>query len=206
MSSRCARSFPTGRPRGFTATGCGWAGSRSTATERSARAAPGSSGPMPTIRPGLQFLSDEELRAKADEAARRGLQVAIHAIGDAANAQAIGTFEWLNQRYPGDRRWRIEHVQVVDPADIPRFARRDHRLDAAHSPDQRPADGRGASRAGPAGRRLCLAVDPEVRRKTGVRLRLSRSNRPTPSPACPPRSAVRTWTGSRRAAGFLPSD
>ncbi|MGI8704310.1 MAG: amidohydrolase [Sphingomicrobium sp.] len=71
---------------------------------------------------GLRFLSDEELRAKADEAARRGVQVAIHAIGDAANAQAIGTFEWLNRRYPGDRRWRIEHLQVADPADIPRLA------------------------------------------------------------------------------------
>ena len=71
---------------------------------------------------GLQFLSDQELRAKADEAARRGIQPAIHAIGDAANAQAIATYEWLNQRYRGDRRWRIEHAQVVDPADIPRLS------------------------------------------------------------------------------------
>ncbi|MBA3576299.1 MAG: amidohydrolase [Sphingomonas sp.] len=72
---------------------------------------------------GLRFLSDEELRAKADEAAKLGIQPAIHAIGDAANAQAIAIYEWLNQRYPGDRRWRIEHVQVVDPADIPRIGR-----------------------------------------------------------------------------------
>lgn len=71
---------------------------------------------------GLRFLSDEELRAKADEAAKRGIQPAIHAIGDAANAQAIETFEWLNRRYPGDRRWRIEHFQIADPADIPRLA------------------------------------------------------------------------------------
>ena len=72
---------------------------------------------------GLRFLTDEELRAKTDEAARLGIQPAIHAIGDAANEQAIATYEWLRQRYPGDRRWRIEHVQVVDPADIPRIGK-----------------------------------------------------------------------------------
>ncbi len=48
--------------------------------------------------------------------------MAIHAIGDAANAQAIGTFEALNQTFGTDRRWRIEHFQVADPADIPRLA------------------------------------------------------------------------------------
>ncbi|HUG44893.1 MAG TPA: amidohydrolase [Sphingomicrobium sp.] len=72
---------------------------------------------------GLKFLSDQELRSKAYSAARRGLQVAIHAIGDAANAQAIDTFEWLSKHYPGYRRWRIEHVQIVDPADIPRIGK-----------------------------------------------------------------------------------
>lgn len=71
---------------------------------------------------GLRFLTDEELRAKAEDAAKRGIQPAIHAIGDAANAQAIATYEWLNQRYEGDRRWRIEHAQVIDPTDIPRLA------------------------------------------------------------------------------------
>jgi len=70
---------------------------------------------------GLRFLGDEELRAKVEEAARLGIQPAIHAIGDAANEQAIRTFEWLGARYPGDRRWRIEHFQVADLADIPRL-------------------------------------------------------------------------------------
>ena len=71
---------------------------------------------------GLRFLTDEELRAKVEEAARAGIQPAVHAIGDAANAQVIGAYEWLQQRYPGDRRWRIEHFQIADPADIPRLA------------------------------------------------------------------------------------
>jgi len=71
---------------------------------------------------GLRFLSDEELRAKLDEAVKVGIQPAIHAIGDAANAQAIAAYEWVGQRYPGDRRWRIEHFQIADPADIARLA------------------------------------------------------------------------------------
>ena len=71
---------------------------------------------------GLQFHSDAELLGLADQAASKGFQLAIHAIGDAANSQVIGVFEQLGRKYPGDRRWRIEHVQVVDPADIPRFA------------------------------------------------------------------------------------
>lgn len=71
---------------------------------------------------GLQFLKDSELFAKADEAASHGLQVAVHAIGDAANAQVISTYEQLTQKYGKDRRWRIEHFQIVDPADIPRLA------------------------------------------------------------------------------------
>jgi predicted amidohydrolase YtcJ len=76
---------------------------------------------MPNTR-GLQFHSDSELFALADRAAAAGFQVATHAIGDAANAQVIMTYEKLAKKYPGDRRWRIEHAQIVDPADIPRIS------------------------------------------------------------------------------------
>ncbi|HEU5285504.1 MAG TPA: amidohydrolase, partial [Sphingomicrobium sp.] len=72
---------------------------------------------------GLQFLTDAQLREQAGKAAAAGFQVAVHAIGDAANAQVIGAFEELRKTHTGDRRWRIEHVQVVDPADIPRIGR-----------------------------------------------------------------------------------
>jgi predicted amidohydrolase YtcJ len=71
---------------------------------------------------GLQFHSDGELLKLADRAAAAGFQVATHAIGDAANAQIIGVYEQLHRKYPGDRRWRIEHFQIVDPGDIPRLA------------------------------------------------------------------------------------
>jgi predicted amidohydrolase YtcJ len=70
---------------------------------------------------GLQFHSDAELLAQEDAAAAAGFQTATHAIGDAANAQVIGVYEKLHAKYPGDRRWRIEHFQIVDPADIPRL-------------------------------------------------------------------------------------
>jgi predicted amidohydrolase YtcJ len=72
---------------------------------------------------GLQFHSDAEMRSLADTAASHGFQIATHAIGDAANAQVISTYEWLDSKYGLNRRWRIEHAQVVDCADLPRIGR-----------------------------------------------------------------------------------
>jgi predicted amidohydrolase YtcJ len=71
---------------------------------------------------GLSLINDAELAKQAEEAAGNGHQLAIHAIGDAANAQVITAFERLGRRYSGDRRWRLEHAQIVDVADLPRFA------------------------------------------------------------------------------------
>jgi predicted amidohydrolase YtcJ len=72
---------------------------------------------------GLQFLNDAKLRNLMSRAAMDRFQVAIHAIGDAANAQALDAIDELAETYKGDRRWRIEHAQIVDPVDLPRFAR-----------------------------------------------------------------------------------
>lgn len=77
---------------------------------------------MPNTR-GLQFHSDAELRSLYDAAASRGFQIATHAIGDAANAQVISGYEVLNSKYGLNRRWRIEHAQIVDCADLPRIGR-----------------------------------------------------------------------------------
>jgi len=71
---------------------------------------------------GLKFHSDAEMLQIADAAAANGFQIATHAIGDAANAQVISTYEALSKKYGRDRRWRIEHFQIADPADIPRLA------------------------------------------------------------------------------------
>jgi len=72
---------------------------------------------------GNRLHSDAELRSLEDSAAAHGFQLATHAIGDAANAQVISTYEWLNGRYGTSRRWRIEHAQIVDCADLPRIGR-----------------------------------------------------------------------------------
>ena len=55
---------------------------------------------------------------------RAGLQVAIHAIGDRANAVILDIFEKTSaQNGPRDRRFRMEHAQHLRPADIERFGR-----------------------------------------------------------------------------------
>jgi predicted amidohydrolase YtcJ len=72
---------------------------------------------------GLPLLDDAKLRNLMSRAAMDGFQVAVHAIGDAANAQVLGAIEELSDTYKGDRRWRIEHAQIVDIADLPRFAK-----------------------------------------------------------------------------------
>jgi predicted amidohydrolase YtcJ len=53
---------------------------------------------------------------------RAGLQLAVHAIGDKANAIILDIYEKAIRRNgPRDRRWRVEHVQHLRAADIPRF-------------------------------------------------------------------------------------
>ena len=71
----------------------------------------------------------EELRPMFEEALRRGIQVETHAIGDRANRMILDLYEGAFKAVPPDQRlikeprWRIEHAQVVDPADLPRFAK-----------------------------------------------------------------------------------
>ncbi|CAN5397706.1 amidohydrolase [soil metagenome] len=70
---------------------------------------------------GAGFMSDDVLQNLMSRAAMDHYQVAVHAIGDRANAQVLGAIDEMAQTYKGDRRWRIEHAQIVDPADLPRF-------------------------------------------------------------------------------------
>lgn len=71
---------------------------------------------------GIPMLSPAQLRNIMSRAAMDGFQTAVHAIGDAANAEVLDAIEELSETYTGDRRWRVEHAQIVDPADLPRFA------------------------------------------------------------------------------------
>jgi predicted amidohydrolase YtcJ len=77
---------------------------------------------MPSTR-GLQFLDDAKLKNLMSRAAMDNFQIAVHAIGDAANAQVLDAIEELAQTYTGDRRWRIEHAQILAPEDLPRMAK-----------------------------------------------------------------------------------
>jgi predicted amidohydrolase YtcJ len=55
---------------------------------------------------------------------RRGWQIQIHAIGDRGVRMTLDAFEHAiadNPAPPSGRRHRIEHVETIDPADIPRF-------------------------------------------------------------------------------------
>ena len=72
---------------------------------------------------GLLFSADESLEAQMRRALACGLQLGIHAIGDRANQQALDAFERLLPQFPDNPgRHRVEHAQILDPADIPRFA------------------------------------------------------------------------------------
>ena len=72
---------------------------------------------------GLRITTDTQLKNLMSRAALDHFQVAVHAIGDEANAAVLSAIEDLAPTYGGDRRWRIEHAQIVDPADIVRFGK-----------------------------------------------------------------------------------
>jgi predicted amidohydrolase YtcJ len=68
---------------------------------------------------GLLFYSDGDVQQKIAKAAKAGYQVNVHAIGDAGNKQVLDGFAMLGAQ-PAMRH-RMEHAQVVQLKDIPRF-------------------------------------------------------------------------------------
>lgn len=72
---------------------------------------------------GLPMIPSTQLRNIMSRAAMDNFQVAVHAIGDAANGEILDAIQEMSDTYSGDRRWRVEHAQIIDPADLPRFAR-----------------------------------------------------------------------------------
>jgi len=69
---------------------------------------------------GLILTPPDRMREAMAKAAAVGIQVAAHAIGDRGNANVM---DLMAEHEPEGRRWRIEHAQVIRPADIPRFAK-----------------------------------------------------------------------------------
>ena len=73
--------------------------------------------------PGIVRIEPEQLRQMAIERDKAGFQLAFHAIGDAANRLALDTFAAVRATNGArDRRFRIEHAQVVAPQDFARMA------------------------------------------------------------------------------------
>jgi predicted amidohydrolase YtcJ len=77
---------------------------------------------------GLLLNTEEQLFPVLTEALRRGIQIETHAIGDRANRLVLDLYQRAFAAVPpagravAEPRWRIEHAQVLDPADLPRFA------------------------------------------------------------------------------------
>ena len=72
---------------------------------------------------GVVITSGDELAEIVRSAAAAGWPVAVHAIGDRANREALDAFEATRDLWqPLGLRHRIEHAQCLDPADVGRFA------------------------------------------------------------------------------------
>jgi predicted amidohydrolase YtcJ len=76
---------------------------------------------------GFLTIKEENLLPVLEEALRKGIQCETHAIGDRGNRFILDEYEKAlnavpaNQRKIADPRWRVEHSQIVNPVDIPRF-------------------------------------------------------------------------------------
>lgn len=74
---------------------------------------------------GMATLPMDTVLKTSREALKAGFQVCSHAIGDRANREILDRYETAFKENPSranDHRFRIEHAQHLDPADIPRFA------------------------------------------------------------------------------------
>ncbi|AVQ00034.1 amidohydrolase [Ahniella affigens] len=71
---------------------------------------------------GLLVTSESALETAMQKAAQCGIQIATHAIGDRANRIVLDLYQSLAGQSASDRRWRIEHAQVLAPKDLARFA------------------------------------------------------------------------------------
>ena len=74
---------------------------------------------------GLNTQDLGDLRTVADFAIHNAFQLCVHAIGDRANREALNLYQSVFESNPSitNVRWRIEHAQHLNAADIPRFGK-----------------------------------------------------------------------------------
>jgi predicted amidohydrolase YtcJ len=90
---------------------------------------------------GLMQQPESDMRAWVGSADSAGLQIAVHAIGDRANAILLAIYDSVMHAHePRDRRFRIEHAQHLRAEDIPKFGAR--RVVASMQPYHAIDDGR----------------------------------------------------------------
>lgn len=71
---------------------------------------------------GVAAISQEELEDTIHRASSAGIACSVHAIGDGANRRVLDAVEKQRRKGVGmGLRHRIEHVQILDAADVPRF-------------------------------------------------------------------------------------
>jgi len=76
---------------------------------------------------GLITIKAEDALGVMRQGLRAGIQMNIHAIGDRGNRQLLDWYEQVlgeigaSSRAVAEPRWRIEHAQIIEPSDIPRF-------------------------------------------------------------------------------------
>ena len=174
---------------------------------------------------GLPLLTPAQLRNIMSRAAMDNFQTAIHAIGDAANSDVLRAIEELSETYSGDRRWRIEHAQVVDPAELAEFGK--HGVIASMQPLHQTSDRTMAeARLGPdrlegayawrsvlkVGGRLAFGSDAPVEPAdafAGLAVAISRTDENgepfggwIPSEAVSREAALKAFTSDAAFAGF----
>jgi predicted amidohydrolase YtcJ len=90
---------------------------------------------------GLMQHPEADMRQWIGAADSAGLQIAVHAIGDRANAILLAIYDSVARAHGArDRRLRVEHAQHLRPDDIPRFGRM--RVVASMQPYHAIDDGR----------------------------------------------------------------
>lgn len=74
---------------------------------------------------GLNTTPLEVMKETARLAIEDDFQLCTHAIGDRGNRETLDIYEnaFASRPEKKDLRWRIEHAQVLNPADIPRFGK-----------------------------------------------------------------------------------